>query len=41
LEEALRSIHLHRDLTHLDLDAVERLPALGASIYRDGPGPVG
>ncbi|WP_431679438.1 cytochrome P450 [Kitasatospora sp. KL5] len=41
LEEALRSIHLHRDLADLDLDAVERLPALGASIYRDGPGPVG
>lgn len=40
LEEALRSIHRLRDLAELDLDEVERLPALGASIYRD-PAPAG
>ncbi|WP_457032291.1 cytochrome P450 [Kitasatospora sp. P5_F3] len=35
LEEALRSVLTRRDLAGLDLDSVERVPALGASVYRD------
>ncbi|MET9760102.1 hypothetical protein ABZ016_13765 [Streptomyces sp. NPDC006372] len=36
LEEALRSLLSHRDPAELEIDGVERIPALGASVYRDG-----
>ncbi|MER7845359.1 LD-carboxypeptidase [Kitasatospora sp. NPDC096077] len=35
LEEALRAVLTRHDAVEFDVDAVERLPALGASVYRD------
>ncbi|MFE6049780.1 cytochrome P450 [Kitasatospora sp. NPDC056446] len=35
LEEALRSVLVHGGPAGPDIDSVERLPALGASVYRD------
>ncbi|MFE2733266.1 hypothetical protein [Streptomyces sp. NPDC059349] len=35
LEEALRALLTHRDLAEFDVAAVERIPALGVSLYRD------
>lgn len=38
LEEALRSLLTAHDLAELDVASVEKVPALGASVYRDAEG---